>query len=61
MTQARVVPAGQVTIECPACTARIGVPITAWFEPIDAGRQHLRLEPDWADLWAHTWSHDDDT
>jgi hypothetical protein len=50
-----------VTIECPACTARIGVPITAWFEPIDAGRQHLRLEPDWADLWAHTWSHDDDT
>jgi len=45
-----------VTVRCP-CGTEIDIPISATLTS-DDDRQYLALAPDYADLWAHSWTHD---
>lgn len=44
-------------VECPECHEVIPVPLVLSIgEPLD-GDLPIDVEPDTADLWAHTWTH----
>lgn len=49
-----------VTVEvvCPDCPAEVPITVPLTLVTCEHGHQWLRLgEPDYTDLWAHTWSH----
>lgn len=49
---------GFVVIGCASCPAEIEVPYTYYVtEPDEDGHQSLLFDPDMADLWAHSWTH----
>ena len=47
-----------LVLACPECRQPVPIPIqvTVSYEP-DGELQHLTLDPDFTDLWAHTWVH----
>lgn len=47
-----------VTMACP-CGVEIEVPIEFELGRIENGRQQLNFHPDYTDLWAHAWTHDE--
>jgi hypothetical protein len=51
-------PMRPVVIGCPVCDVEIPIPVTFELsEPDEEGAQYLNFEPDMADLWAHSWTH----
>ena len=46
-----------LTIACP-CGTEVEVPIEVEMTRGDDSQQRLVFHPDYADLWAHAWTHD---
>jgi hypothetical protein len=47
-----------ITMACP-CGTEIEVTIECELGQIENGRQQLNFHPDYSDLWAHAWTHDE--
>jgi hypothetical protein len=46
-----------VAVQCPECPAVIEVDLRPTLVWDDDGRQQFVIDPEMADLWAHSWSH----
>lgn len=48
-------------IECPECGEVIPVPLTMRMGEVVDGSVTINVESDTADLWAHAWTHGEDS
>jgi hypothetical protein len=46
-----------LTVACP-CGTEVEIPVYCTLKRDNEGRQLLNFDPDYADLWAHAWTHD---
>lgn len=51
----------RVEIICPECSATIPVSIESSIETLPCGDHELTLTPDMTDLWAHSFTHEQET
>lgn len=51
-----------LTIECPECHQHIEVPLSLTFNGIDKnGNLEMLIDADYADLWLHVWTHQEES
>lgn len=49
---------GTVRVQCPECGVDVPVTTQAWSTTGDHNVIQIVLEPDYTDVWAHTWTHE---
>lgn len=46
-------------VHCPECDVAIPITMQTWSTTGERGVLQLVFEPDYTDVWAHSWTHDD--
>lgn len=49
------------TVLCPWCNAEVPVPVLGRMFNDDEGRLAMATKPDLTEVWAHAWTHEEDT
>ena len=45
-------------VQCPECDVRLPITLEAFSATSESNHMTIVFEPDYTDVWAHTWSHE---